>query len=201
MSTPLPMFPLGSVLLPTMVLPLHVFEPRYRQLMHDVGPDGRFGVVMIERGSEVGGGDARGQVGCVAQVAAAEELDDGRWHVVSFGTQRFVVECWHDDDPYPQADITILDETSVADRDDGAWPALELSFRGLLDRLVPLGGSAPADIELSDDPAVATYQMAAVGPFETLDQYRILGTDLPEVRRDLLFDAIDGVRMVLDAER
>jgi Lon protease-like protein len=197
----LPMFPLGSVLLPSMVLPLHVFEPRYRTLMHDVGVGGRFGVVMIERGSEVGGGDVRGQVACVARVIAAEEQDDGRWHVVCVGDERVAVQRWLPDDPYPMAQVSVLDEPAPIDTEDGSWPALELAFRGLLDRLMGLGGSVPPTIELSSDCSVATYQMAAVGPFEVLDQYRVLGAVDPESRRDLLFEAIDGVRMVLDADR
>lgn len=55
----MPMFPLGTVLLPGAILPLHVFEPRYQQLVRDCldAPEHEFGVVLIDRGSEVGGGD------------------------------------------------------------------------------------------------------------------------------------------------
>ena len=64
MAEPLPMFPLGTVLLPGAPLPLQVFEPRYRGLTHDcLAGVPEFGVVLIERGSEVGGGDVRTNVG------------------------------------------------------------------------------------------------------------------------------------------
>ena len=55
------MFPLGTVLFPTLILPLHVFEPRYRALVENclAAPQPEFGVVLIERGSEVGGDDVR----------------------------------------------------------------------------------------------------------------------------------------------
>ena len=68
----MPMFPLGSVLLPGVVLPLHVFEPRYQQLVRDCleTDEHEFGVVLIDRGSEVGGGDSRTDVGCRRQDAA-----------------------------------------------------------------------------------------------------------------------------------
>ena len=60
----LPMFPLSAVLFPHSSMPLHVFEPRYRELMRDcLAGDGRFGIVLIERGSEVGGGDERSTLG------------------------------------------------------------------------------------------------------------------------------------------
>ncbi len=74
------MFPLGTVLLPGMPLSLHVFEPRYRQMVDDCrAGDGTFGVVLIERGSEVGGGDVRTDVGTLTRIVEARELPDGRW--------------------------------------------------------------------------------------------------------------------------
>ena len=80
------MFPLGTVLFPHAVLPLHVFEPRYRVMMRRcIDGDGEFGVVLIERGSEVGGGDARFDVGTIARIVQAAELDDGRFAIATVG--------------------------------------------------------------------------------------------------------------------
>jgi uncharacterized protein len=105
-SPALPMFPLGSVLLPGMLLPLHVFEPRYRALVdHVLQGDGRFGVVLIERGHEVGGGDQRSDVGTVAEVVRTEVLPDGRWALLVAGRERIRVDRWLDDDPYPRAEV------------------------------------------------------------------------------------------------
>ena len=88
-----PMFPLGSVLVPGMILPLHVFEPRYRALVRDcTAGDGEFGVVLIERGSEVGGGDARTDVGTMARIVQADELPDGRFAVGAVGMRRIRVD-------------------------------------------------------------------------------------------------------------
>jgi uncharacterized protein len=82
------MFPLGTVLFPHMVLPLHVFEPRYRALLDDVlEGGGEFGVVLISRGHEVGGGDLRTDVGTVARILRAEQLDEDRWFVIAVGTR------------------------------------------------------------------------------------------------------------------
>jgi Lon protease-like protein len=101
-----PMFPLGTVLVPGMALPLHVFEPRYSRMVDDCrAGDGTFGVVLIERGSEVGGGDVRTDVGTLARIAQAEALPDGRWMLVAQGVQRIRVERWLPDDPYPRAEI------------------------------------------------------------------------------------------------
>ena len=108
----MPMFPLGTVLLPGGILPLHIFEPRYRQLVADLLADDvnepEFGVTMIERGKETGGGEDRADVGVVARVVQIEALEDGRYGLVAVGTWRFRVRSWLPDDPYPLADIDAL---------------------------------------------------------------------------------------------
>jgi uncharacterized protein len=79
----MPMFPLGTPLLPGAVLPLHVFESRYRQMVRDILADDvdppEFGVVMIERGSEVGGGDERATIGTIARIVDIQVAPDGRY--------------------------------------------------------------------------------------------------------------------------
>jgi len=96
-----PMFPLGTVLVPGMVLPLHVFEPRYRQMVDDcMAADRTFGVVLIERGSEVGGGDVRTDIGTRAGIVRAEQQPDGRWGLIAVGLRRIRVDRWLPDAPY-----------------------------------------------------------------------------------------------------
>ena len=100
----LPMFPLGTVLFPHAVIPLHVFEPRYRALMqHCLEADRRFGVVLIERGSEVGGGDQRARVGTQGVITRAAELPDGRWVLEVTGEVPVTIDEWLPEDPYPVA--------------------------------------------------------------------------------------------------
>src|SRR5207245_749816 len=83
------MFPLGTVLFPHTQLPIHVFEPRYRKMVEDcLGGEGDFGVVLIERGHEVGGGDTRFPVGTLAHIVQAARIPDGRWMLAAVGTRR-----------------------------------------------------------------------------------------------------------------
>src|SRR5437588_1623504 len=110
----LPMFPLQTVLFPGVAMPLHVFEPRYRALTrHCLDGDGRFGVVLIERGSEVGGGDVRVSVGTGARIVESAELPDGRWLLMVVGVERVGVRRWLPDDPYPQAEVDVLAEAQA----------------------------------------------------------------------------------------
>ena len=121
--TVLPMFPLGTVLVPGAVLPLHVFEPRYRAMMKDcLAGEPVFGVVLIERGSEVGGNDERFGLGTVAGIEDAVELPDGRWVLRAAGRHRIRITGWLPDDPYPRADVNPIGEP---DWPEGALPLLE----------------------------------------------------------------------------
>src|SRR5438067_6409090 len=154
----LPMFPLGTVLLPFAHLPLAMFEPRYRALVKDcLAGDGEFGVVLIERGHEVGGGDVRFGVGTVARIVQTAELPDGRWLVDAVGTQRFRVTEWLPDDPYPLALIAFLDD-EPADADPTAdaeaaerRTAVERLLRQVLALQVELGFPAPSAVRSLDD--------------------------------------------------
>jgi Lon protease-like protein len=195
----LPMFPLGSVLLPHQPLPLHVFEPRYRALVDDcLDGDGTFGIVLIERGSEVGGGDIRFDVGCRVEIVHAEETPDGRWGLVAVGRGRLRVVSWLDDDPYPRAE--------VEDLDDGPWTAdaaiaLERSvgaYRRVLDLATQLGGDVdPTVLELPGPLVDDQWRLIARAPIADLDRLAILAADTPERRLDLLTDELEGVATVL----
>ena len=117
------MFPLGTALLPGGELPLRVFEPRYRQMVgdHIEESDGRstvrFGVVLIARGSEVGGGEVRCEVGTMTLADVTDRLPDGRALLSGTGTHRFRIVEWLPDDPYPRARIEVLPEPAPSEVD------------------------------------------------------------------------------------
>lgn len=115
MSERLPLFPLGAVLFPGLVMPLHIFEERYRQLVGDLldrpaEEPRRFGVVAIELGHEVGTGAARrlAPVGCTAEVHGVTRYEDGRYDLICTGAQRFRVDRVETGGAYPLADVTPL---------------------------------------------------------------------------------------------
>lgn len=202
MSEPveLPMFPLGSVLLPSALISLHIFEERYRALArHCMAGDRRLGVVLIERGSEVGGGDVRFDVGTRARIADAVELDDGRWVLVLAGEERVRVLRWLADDPYPRAEVVLCADQpagpeAAARRDD-----LERVLRLVLAQKVELG-DAPAgagEAELSADPARATWQAVRLAPLGPLDAQRVLGTGGVAERLEMVVAMLEEEAAVL----
>ena len=190
----LPMFPLGTVLFPHMILPLHVFEERYRVLTRRcLDGDPLFGVVLIARGSEVGGGDERSDVGTVARIAEAAELEDGRYVLVTVGTERLRVARWLDDDPHPWAEVDLLDDIAVPRMDTLVAPVVA-RLRRVLALLSELGvGVAPATVELSDDALARSWQVATLAPLGPLDAQRVLEVD-DAAERVALLDRLLGER-------
>ena len=198
------MFPLGTVLFPSAVLPLHVFEPRYRAMVqHLLAPDTEpeLGVVLIERGSEVGGGDVRVDVGTLARIARAEELPDGRWALVTFGVSRIRVVEWlpsDDERPWPRAFVE--DQPDVGEGDADTWAALQADVRTALALGTELGDPVPAaTMSFADDPALGSLQAAAVAGIALLDQQRVLATDDVAQRLDLVARLVIERRELLDA--
>lgn len=191
----LPMFPLGTVLFPHMMLPLHIFEPRYRALIHDVlESDREFGVTLISRGHEVGGGDLRTDVGTVAKVVQAEEMDDGRWLAISVGARRFRVERWLPDAPYPIAEVVDLPDDHVDTQVMARVERLVPRLRRLLAMQTELGDDGvPSTFDLADDPEVACWQAAVMAPLNPFDAQRVLTTDRCTDRLELVDDLLDGL--------
>ncbi|MGD9995576.1 MAG: LON peptidase substrate-binding domain-containing protein [Ilumatobacteraceae bacterium] len=198
----MPMFPLGTVLLPGAVLPLHIFEPRYRALVRDCleSPDHEFGVVLIERGFEVGGGDTRSNVGTIARMMQVAELEGGRYAVVCIGTRRIKVVAWLPDDPYPLADVDEWPEDETGS--ELLAPQIE-KLRTRVRRAsalsLELGDSVPGPVgEMRGDPLVDSYHLVAATPVGPADTYRLLCADGPVARLAILSDVLDDLEAALE---
>ena len=193
------MFPLGTVVFPHVALPLRVFEPRYRQLTRDCLAGAReFGVVLIERGSEVGGGDQRSSLGTLTSIVDAQEAPDGQWALVALGTRRVRVTRWLPDDPYPRAELEDLGDGAWDAGADQAFPEAERTVRRALALLAELGEpAAPVHVGLADEPVVAAWQLAAIAPLGPLDRQHLLAIDTPAERLARLAQLVEEECAVL----
>lgn len=179
----LPLFPLGSVLFPGLVLPLNVFEPRYRLLVQDLVAGDEdddavrgFGVVAIKAGHEVGEGNAQAlhEVGCVALLREVTETEDGRYELVTVGASRFRVVGIDESagTPYLTGLVEPFgDDDTEDDEDEGGLQLLSAAvarrfeeYREVLD----IGGA-----EAPEDPRVMSYLVAAAMVL-SLDQRQAL---------------------------
>ena len=180
----MPMFPLGSVLFPYMPLRLRVFEERYLIMLAELlrNEDARFGVVLIERGWEVGGGEQRFGVGTIAEITQLG-AQEGFVGLIAQGGKRFEVTQWLEDAPHPRAEVRELADLE--------WDIGLSELRDQTEHLVRRTLAAasefaenvwPADIELSSNPLAAAWQLAAIAPLSAIDQIALLrSTSLAEL--------------------
>ncbi len=168
--------------MPAMPLSLRIFEERYLKLLGDLLAEEtpEFGVVLIEKGPEVGGGEKRMGVGTIASVIEIGTTDEF-YGLQSVGSKRFRVNAWLPDAPYPIADIDFLPDLIW---DDNLMPArvhLETKVRRLLAFASELGDlQFGADVEFGDDPMDACWQLAGVLPVGPLDQLDLLQSQSAE---------------------
>lgn len=197
------MFPLGQVLLPTTGMELHVFEPRYRQLVVDCLRSDRdppeFGTVLIERGSEVGGGDQRTSTGVVAEMRQVQALDGERYALLAVGVRRIRVIDWLQDDPYPRARVEEWPDPDIGDPSLVGLLAATRQRAEAVRRLMQRTGRVPELGLLVCDaaPEVAVYQIAAQVPIGPSDRQGLLSAPSIKERLARLERALDDVESVL----
>jgi hypothetical protein len=195
------MFPLGSVVFPHTAVPVRVFEPRYRALLDMVMKGDRtFGVALIERGFEVGGGDSRFSIGTRVRVVDVSDLPEpGHLAVVIAGIARVRVRQWLRDDPHPWA--------LVEDHPDQIEDVGDLVSQTLrrLTRVLLLASELGVDVagiglDLVDDPIAASYQLAALSPVGPLDAQLLLEAAGPRTRLEVASELLDARAELLTAQ-
>lgn len=207
----LPMFPLEWVLLPGEELSLRIFEMRYTVLVGDLmrSGDPRFGVVLIARGREVGGGEQRNDVGTMASITACTELGAGRYALRCLIGERIRVREWLVDDPYPRAEAEVWPDETGKPLSDGQFRELEDRIVALHKQLavarrrwgVPgrnamLGGRRLRSL----DPTQRLYSLACRVPMGEADRYAVLAAPSLSDRMTVLHEAIETVSARVEFE-
>jgi len=190
MSETMPLFPLGTVLYPGLVLPLHIFEDRYRQLVRDLldGPEPQqFGVIAIRKGRETGvdGISALYEIGCTATLRQVMQHDDGRFDLVTVGDQRFRLLGLDHSRPYLLGKIELLaEEAGDEEAATLAVPAVQRAFRDYLDALATQGAARIDVPDLPDEPVLLSYLVAASMVVDLSDRQVLLAE--PDAGRRLV---------------
>jgi Lon protease-like protein len=207
MSTPdYPMFPLQSALLPGDILPLRVFEPRYSRLVQDclAADDPAFGVVLISRGWEVGGGDTRSDVGAMARIEQHVDLGDGQHELIAVIGERIRVLRWLADDPYPRAVVEVWpDETGPAVGPEQISVVVD-RILALYQRVAQVRGmelrpdALAVESDVAEDASRHLYALAARVPIGQADRYAMLAAPTLAERITVLLDAVDTVAAMVE---
>jgi Lon protease-like protein len=178
MSSQLPLFPLNTVLFPGQLLPLHIFEPRYRQLIAECQKINQpFGVVLIRSGQEVGSNAEPHIVGTTAKIIQCEKLPDGRLNILCVGDARFRILQTHTDLPYLSGTIDLwpwvpVDAQSVQAKLERIRVRLD-RYLNLLSQLT----NSRIEIDLPDEPAGLANLAATVLQIESPEKQQLLATD------------------------
>lgn len=198
------MFPLSVVLLPGVVLPLRLFEPRYLEMYEEISAgDREFGIVLIERGSEAGGDDVRFGFGCVARVVGSGLHEDGTLSLVTVGVRRLRVAAWLEDGPFPRAEVELLDDEAMSEIGLDFMAEARESFTDLHRLFSELGAASGSFApSLPDEPIAAAYQMARLSGLQELDMQRVLEAPTSDLRaglvKDLLGDQVHLMELRLE---
>jgi uncharacterized protein len=187
----LALFPLNLVLFPGMTLPLHIFEPRYRQMINRcVQLKQPFGVVLISEGEAEGGPVAEPfEIGTTAVIQTVLKLEDGRLLLSAVGERRFRITSIVQREPYMVAAVEYLEEAASSDA-----AALAEQIRSLYvkhrDALTQAIGVEQQMDDLPDDPVALSYQLSA--EFRVVDgsKQQLLEADLDD-RLQAILEALD----------
>ena len=203
----IPLFPLPLVLMSAEVLPLHIFEPRYRAMLEDVADsDNSFGVVLFDESTADGDRPAVGTIGCLAEIRESFKMDDGRSNILTVGIQRFeIIEYVETLDPYLSATVEFFnDENDTSDELFEASLRLADLFRRALDSARPnLDIDDQMPMVNDDDPEELSFIACASMRLENPDRYSVLKTkstlertSFASKRLESLIDSMgDGDRM------
>ncbi len=187
MSGTIAMFPLGMVVYPHQTVGLCVFEPRYHRLLEDVEYERRFGTCLIERGSDVGGGEQRTFVGSMLEILGTHRLSNGQTLVVAEGVECFEVVEWLSDDPYPRAIVgeRCCDNVPI---ERALLKSTESSVRALraLQSEMFADECLQRNVAMDDDDRVRSWQLCALTPMSILDQFKVLSLSNPNDRLRLV---------------
>lgn len=200
-----PMFPLEVAMLPGEELPLRIFEPRYVALVQDclTMTDPAFGVVLIEAGREVGGGDRRSNVGALARIVDSSNLGVDRFRLRCVVGQRIRVTQWLEDAPYPRADIEVWEDEPGEPVDSAAVFDIEDRIVALYERIatargVDFGGRAAILRPEEPDIGKRLYGLASRVPMGQADKYAVLSAPSVSARVAALSEAVDTVTAMVE---
>lgn len=178
----LPLFPLHAVLYPGATASLHVFEPRYREMVgRCLEHDEAFGIVLIKEGEEVGGPAVPHRVGTEAAIIASQRYRDGRYDLVAEGRRRFEIVSLERTKPYLRAEVRFLE-----DRDASGSRTLADQVAGLFDAFLEM--EEPSGFALGEgawrelEPPALSYLIASVLPLGEDEKQELLEIPDAETR-------------------
>lgn len=193
-------------MLPGEQLPLRIFEPRYSAMIADcLASDRAFGVVLIAAGREVGGGDARNDVGALARIAEVSEQGGGRYRLRAEMAERLRVTQWLSDDPYPRAEVAPWPDepgnpvtgSDITDVEDAVLDVFSRVAEAKQQEL-PSREELLGSVEPGQDAGERLYALAARLPIGQADRYAVLAAPSASDRLAVLTESVETLRAMVE---
>ncbi len=175
----LPLFPLNTVLFPGQVLPLHIFEERYRRMIrYCLADDKPFGVVLIRKGQDVRGPSEPHEIGTVARIIESTHLPDGTMNIVTVGMERFRIRRLIYDQPYLRGEVETFPMPEPADAADLAGLTLEVRQRVVryIELIAEAAGLRIQVDTVPDAPQQVGYLAAVAMQIDNREKQHLLGS-------------------------
>lgn len=173
-SRTLPLFPLGTVLFPGVVLPLHVFEERYKLMIRRcLESDRRLGIVLIRKGWEVGEAAIPFDVGTLARITRVETLSDGKLNLAVAGERRFRIRRLLAGEPYARADVEVLEDGPLT-VSDSVIAGVRQQFTEYVQTLRRLSRRVQGPVRLPDGPVEISHAVGANLQINRTEQQALL---------------------------
>lgn len=191
----LPLFPLGTVLFPGMPLPLHIFEPRYQQLMRDHADEAiPFGISLIQSTPQPHRPWPAHTIGTAAVLTGKTPLSEGRWDIVIEGQRRFRIVDVDHDGPYDVAHIEWLDEPlGNGEEADALLRTVGAQFHRYAGGITRLTKRSFQGVDIPQDPVRASYDLVSRLPLHTWERQRLL-------EAETAVDRLNQVSMLMERE-
>ncbi|NBP91280.1 MAG: peptidase S16 [Actinobacteria bacterium] len=199
----IPLFPLSVLLVPGLVLPLHIFEPRYRQMVSDLmtlpAEKREFGLISLRRDGDISrdGIAAMVRTGTAARIDEVTELGDGRSNISTVGTRRFRILELLPSDTYFKARVEWLDENITTESSELAGATMKSFYE--YTRVLSANGLPHIDAPggLPDDPNLVSYIVATSALFDSREKQELLDIDTTDERLEKSRELLDRERRII----
>jgi Lon protease-like protein len=198
----IPLFPLPNlVLFPHIVVPLHIFEERYKSMINACIDSGEvFGLVLLRTGADEESEETIHRVGVTARIVEVERLDEGRMNILCEGEQRFRIYRFSQQTPFWKGAIDLI-EDDERNATEALYEQVAELYRSVVDVSAKLSGSQEAELVLPDSSTDLSYMVSYVLDIEPEDKQKLLEMDSTAERLRMLLAHLTDTLRKLEQQR
>jgi ATP-dependent Lon protease len=198
----IPLFPLPNlVLFPHIVVPLHIFEERYKLMINGcIESSASFGLVLLRAGSDTESEETIHQVGVTARIVEVERLDEGRLNILCEGESRFRIHRFTQQQPFWKGAVEFFEDKQLHSA-ESLYDQVAALYRSMASLSAALSGSSESETALPESPTDLSYMVSYVLDIESEEKQRLLEMDSTAERLRMLLGHLSEVVRKLEQQR